>query len=62
MGVEHITFGGNFPEAVAPLSGFFLFFGKPFFQWNFSWRLAFLIGIIGFTMGMFLDRGLRGSE
>lgn len=50
------------PEYVMPLLGSFVFFGKPYFDWGLSWRLSFLIGIIGFTIGMFADRGFRGSE
>ena len=61
MGSAYIDTRWEFPGYIAPLIGFALFFYKPYFNWNLSWRLAFLIGVVGFTLGMFADRACRGS-
>lgn len=51
----------GFPKHVVAICGFLLFFGKSFFSWGWAWRPAFLIGIVGFMIGMFSDRAFRGS-
>ena len=51
----------DFPEYLIPILGFILFLYKPFFIWAFSWRLSLIIGVVGFSLGMFIDRSFRGS-
>ena len=50
-----------FPKHVVAICGFLLFFYKSFFSLGLAWRPAFLIGIMGYMIGMFSDRACRGS-
>lgn len=49
------------PKHVVAICGFLSFFYKSFFSLGFAWRPAFLIGVVGYMIGMFTDRAFRGS-
>jgi len=51
----------DFPEYLMPILGFFLFLYNPLITWSFGWRLSLIIGVVGFSLGMFVDRAFRGS-
>lgn len=46
---------------LAYIGGFLLFFIIPFFRFNVPFRSSFLIGILGLTIGAYINTACKGT-